>query len=136
MATVKIPNTWSMLSSAPPTCCHLICITESGLVCSHRPDNARCPGSQQALLNEMYILQVCEIQRDSSPSLQPVESSARSSSTSSSPPLRDRCRIVRIIPKKSREYATRKLGSVLDAVVVNNDHASCLLSSLVWKSLS
>ena len=87
----------------------------------HGPVRSRCPGSRCAPPTPYS---------DTAPA-QPrvrVEDPSTSPSQSTPPsdllPPRNNCKIIRRIPKNSRDQAARKLASILNAVVAINDHAS------------
>ena len=117
----------STLRSVAPSCavCHRsIYINASGLVRVHGPVKSRCPGSHQAPLVGA-----------SSPSRAPLAKPSVSAAVNpSSPDLsglpllslhpRNKCKIIKRIPKNSRERVAGKLTTILEAVVANNDHAS------------
>lgn len=114
---------WSTLRSAPPTCtvCRRpISVTALGLVRLHGPVVSRCPGSRQAPINTAQPYPTQPRGHDAVRSASPQSSGQLSDSL----PSRNYCKIIKRIPKNSRERAGRKLASILNAVVAINDHSS------------
>ena len=109
---LQMLNTWSSLSSVPPTCSasfHFICINASGLVRYHHTVNSRCPGSLQVPLVGVCTSQPCKAQHQCSPSPQSVRSSSLSACLSISLLSRNRCVIVRRIMKSCVDQRPRFL---------------------------
>ena len=110
-------------------CCRLISVTAAGLIRQHGPLRNRCPGSRQqpGPGSQSGV--------SSSLSQQPhgaVGMHAASSSSSQIPTVTQHCplplkcsvKILKRIPRASREQAASKLATILDAIVSNGDHAS------------
>ena len=110
------------VASSRAVCRRNISVTASGVVRTHGLVSSRCPGSRQ--LPAVAILTA------------PPPPPQRGSDGNPAPPpptetLPPKCtvRIIKRIPKASREAAGRRLASIIDSVVTVNDHASwdCLL---------
>ena len=98
-------------------CRRTISITASGLVRLHGPIRACCPGSRRASLD------VLSSQRSTIIEVGPPSPQPFSQSSVSLPPMIN-CKIVKRIPRNSRDLAAKKLASILEAVVSHNDCAS------------
>ena len=117
-------------SSSVPSysvCRRTIAVTAAGLLRLHGPVSARCPGSRQPPAAPV------DQSANSSPSYLAssghevnfdVEAAAPHAPHSLPLPPRPPVRILKCLPKASRELAGKKLAAILDAVVSRNDHAS------------
>ena len=110
-------------------CCLLISVTAAGLIRQHGPLRNRCPGSrkQPGPGSQSGVLSSLSQQLHGA-----VGMHAASSLSSQIPTVTQRCplplkclvKILKRIPRASREQAASKLATILDAIVSNSNHTS------------
>ena len=103
-----------------PTCSVCLCpiaITATGLIRQHGPIKSHCPGLRLPPGTSTMPRQPPTEPQDH------VEGEATASTSPEVLPLQKASvRVLKRLPKGSRECAARKLASILDAVVKKNDH--------------
>jgi len=111
-------------SSSCSSCsvCHRqIAVTAAGWIRQHGPVSARCQGSRQP---PALSVQSDHLSSAASPILAEVSAPDSAALSSLSLPPRPTVKILKYLPKASRESAGKKLASILGGVVSKNDHAS------------
>jgi len=113
-----------------PTVCNIclrsFSLTSAGLVRTHGPVNSRCPGSQQQPGRQSTSTLTPSTSSGSPPSSFPTSSSPGILDDPlgfSMPPLHG-VKILKRIPRGSREQALGKLGGILEGVIGNNTLSS------------
>ena len=113
-------------------CGRLISVTAAGLIRQHGPLRSRCPGSHQqpgpspgSRVSPSLSQQPHTPEGLRAASLPSSRISTHATDTRQCPlPLKCSAKILKRIPRASREQAASKLARILDAIVSKGDHAS------------
>ena len=102
-------------------CCLPFCVTKAGLLRIHGPIDSRCLGSGK-LPAQCLSTGPCNDLKSSLPQQQPALSHCE---TFSSPFSNSNSfRVLKRVPRESRDLAARKFASIIDEVVLLNNHTS------------
>ena len=115
---------YGLMESPSSTCsvCHRqIAVTAAVLIRQHGPVSARCQGSRQP---PALSVQSDHLSSAATPILAEVRAPDSAALSSLSLPPRPMVKILKCLPKASRESAGKKLATILGGVVSKHDHDS------------